>query len=417
MKKTGKFQAVSSFVSSVIKAFLVSTTLPQQIQANRSGRLLLQSQPALPICSADFPMKASLRNSLDSGLVLTLLAALPPVIAFGLPMPLTLSLLASGGGMCLFLKRRSLPLGGLIGGLLYVHSLALLAADVHSGEWLTLAIFPFLLWRIDALRDKPTALNFIGLIIAQAALMAFADWMALVLTCLALAWVISEALVQHLNREASRLDWHSAALAVAAVLLSMGASALWRLPVLSATVPVQRESGLAALGLMPWALATVGFVGAGWLYVRGWRSRHPQSCLGMIFFALAALLMSASMPGLSGATAVCLAIAAGMNGLWLGKLPPRHQIVLIALFIALPMLTSSPLVNASPYPMEMPQSRDDAAIGSSLLSLLAIAAFARPLRQRQLTDRPYWRIPSMTQAEISGVLLGAATAFLLLLIH
>ena len=77
--------------------------------------------------------------------------------------------------MYAFCKRRCGRLGALIAGLVYVYSPALMHnwafARGAYPELLALALFPLLLWRVDALRDRPVAVNFLLACLLQAALL------------------------------------------------------------------------------------------------------------------------------------------------------------------------------------------------------------------------------------------------------
>ena len=316
---------------------------------------------------------------------------------------LILSLLMCSGGMYLFCKRRSGRLGALIAGLVYVYSPYLMYNEAYARgafpELLAFALFPLLLWRIDALRDRPKPINFLLVCLLQVALINAHNLMAVALTAIAFAWVIFETLIQHFNREASQMNGRSGALAGLAMLLGILAAATFWLPVLLESDSVHlenlivpglldyrsnflrletllspppiRDAGqinglheLRILGIAQWALAVVGAGSALLLYIRGYRTRHPQAFLGTAFFALLALALNALMlPAaeglwtglrplqllqfpwrLLGPIAACLAIMASMNGLWPGRLQTPFQISAIAVLVALPILTVIPLL-------------------------------------------------------------------------
>ncbi|MDE2819275.1 MAG: 6-pyruvoyl-tetrahydropterin synthase-related protein [Chloroflexota bacterium] len=315
---------------------------------------------------------------------------------------LALSLLGCSSGMYLFAKRRFGRLSGIIAGLLYVYSPYLMYTEAYARgtypELLSFALFPWLLWRVDALRDKVSPVNFLSLVLLQAALINAHNLMALVLTGMTLAWIAFEAALQYLNREASRLGWRPAAWALLAMALGAGAAATFWLPVLleSDSVHLQnltvaglldyREafvrlpdllapppihdagainglSELKILGLAQWMQALLALAATAALYIRGYRSLHPQSFLGVLYFAIIALAMLLLvLPGalpfwdsfrpiqflqfpwrLLGPIAACLAIIGGANGLWLARLDSRPQISLSASLVALPILLAIPL--------------------------------------------------------------------------
>ena len=356
------------------------------------------------------------RNPLDPGLVLvltlTLFAAIP-LLSDDVDVLYHSYRLVCGGGMYLFVKRRCGRLGAVMAGLLYVYSPDMFYARGSHPELLARALFPWLLWRVDVLRDQPAALNFVWLVLFQAALFYAHPFMALILTLITLAWVICEALVNHLNRESSRMDWRPAAIAAVGILLGMGLSASSWLPPLHDASLINGRSEPAIAGIAQATLALAGFVGAGWLYIRGYRSRHPQAYLGMIFFALAALMLPM-------AAAACLAIVAGMNGLWLRRLRPRIQIGLIALLAALPMVSSIPLfavpATTGEHSLRLLSGAPPELDTAAWLSLLMAWTVAWLLRRWRLTARPYWRVAPLSRAEIGGILLGAALALLGLLL-
>ncbi len=315
---------------------------------------------------------------------------------------LALSLLACSGGMYLFAARRYGRLGGVIAGLLYVYSPYLMYTEAYARgtypELLAFALFPWLLWRVDALRDRPTALNFILLVLLQAALINAHNLMALVLTALTAVWIVFEAVLQRINYEASRVSWRGAAWALLGMALAIGAAAtFWlpivlesdsvhlqnltvaglldyrdgftRLPDLLAAPPIHDAgainglSELKILGPAQWLLALLALTAIAARYIRGYRSRHPQSLLGIVYFAVMAgamllLVMPISLPlwdrlrplqflqfpwRLLGPSAACLAIIGGANGIWLEKLESRWQISLAASLIALPIALAIPL--------------------------------------------------------------------------
>ncbi|MCY4021479.1 MAG: 6-pyruvoyl-tetrahydropterin synthase-related protein [Chloroflexi bacterium] len=315
---------------------------------------------------------------------------------------LALSLLGCSSGMYLFAKRRFGCLSGIVAGLLYVYSPYLMYTEAYARgtypELLSFALFPWLLWRVDALRDKPSPVNFLSLVLVQTALINAHNLMALVLTGMTVAWIAFEAIVQQANREASRMDWRSAAWALLGMALASGVAATFWLPVVleSDSVHLQnltvaglldyREafvrlpdllagppihdagainglSELKTLGVAQWMLALLGLGASAALYIRGFRSPHPQSFLGVLFFgatalAMLVLVMPVSLPiwdslrpiqflqfpwRLLGPIAACLAIIGGANGIWLEKLDSRWQISLAASAVALPIVLAIPL--------------------------------------------------------------------------
>jgi len=312
-----------------------------------------------------------------------------------------LGLFACSGGMYLFCKRRSGRLGAVIAGLVYVYSPYLMYSDLYwraaYPEFLSFALFPLVLWRADALRDKPTPVNFLLLVLLQVALINAHNLMGLLLPGIALAWIIYETAIQHLNRESSGLDWRDSAWALLAMGLGFFVAASFWLPLFLESDSVwldlsifghfstyflyadrllglpwsQNEIGnllpsdKPSLGVAQYVLAVTGLVFGAWLYIRGYRSRHPQTFLGITFFApLAVALLLLIHPRswgiwdmlsplqfllfpwrLLGPIAASLAIVASMNGLWLSQLGTRGQICLVALAVSLPIALIMPLLN------------------------------------------------------------------------
>jgi len=315
---------------------------------------------------------------------------------------LMLSLLGCSSGMYLFVKGRTGRLGGIIAGLVYVYSPYLMFTEAYARgtypELLAFAIFPFILWRVASLRDRPTPLNFISVVLLQVALINAHNLMALTLTALTLGWIIWESAIPLLNQRSGRANWRNTILTLFTIVLGMGASASFWLPVVleNTSVSLQNVIGVALLdyrnffvpigdlltvtprydagainalkeltilGVAQWGLALLGGLSALWLYMRGHRSHHPKTYIGMLYFIIMGLFMlwlvtpSAStfweflsplqllqFPWrLLGPIAACLAIIAGMNVFWLERFSKPLQMGLTALVIATPIVTVIPL--------------------------------------------------------------------------
>ncbi|MCY4145252.1 MAG: hypothetical protein OXE95_08820 [Chloroflexi bacterium] len=348
-------------------------------------------------------------------LALTVFVALPtwPAVA-SLP-----GMMLASGGMYLFCHRRYGRLGALLAGLVYAYSPHLLVARGDWRDMLALALLPLLLWRIDALRDNPGAGSFISVCLLQAALLA-AHASAIWLTLLAFAWVGFETTIQHINRRASQLRARPGLIALLAMLLGLALGA----PFASAQTAVAMQefvpldmllstgAGLALLG------AAIAFA----LYLRGYRTRHPNAFLGAAFFALAALgLLAWAQPPASAGIAVCLACTAGASGIGLTRLPARYQPSLIALLVALPIIISIPalaLPASEDRPadsLEMPLSLD-AALGLPTLALAGALIVARRRGAAQLPPRAYSTSLPLTRSAVIGALAGGALALLMWLI-
>ena len=307
---------------------------------------------------------------------------------------LLLCYLMCGVGMYQFCKRRSGRLGALIAGLIYVNSPYLFHVNAQLRgaypELFALSLFPVLLWRLDALRDAPNSRNFLLVLLLVVALINTHNLSAVLMTGIAIAWLAFEAVIQSLNREASRLDGRGEFWAALALSIGIMAAASFWLPAFweRDTVTLgqflyeiksdhwrsvgelfkvavqfysfERPSFHEALhiGIAQWTFALAGVGGAAALYVRGYRTRHPQAYLGAVFFVglsfslifmmtpqsrfiweLAPALRYLQFPWrLLGPVTVCMAYLASLNGLVLSRLPRDLGLAAIALAITVPIV-------------------------------------------------------------------------------
>ncbi|MCY4465001.1 MAG: hypothetical protein OXE46_05660 [Chloroflexi bacterium] len=367
------------------------------------------------------------------GLFMTLaLAAFAALTAFSDVASLLCIALASGG-MYLFCHRRYGRLGALLAGLVYAYSPHVLLVRGDWRELLALALLPLLLWRVDALRDKPIGLSFLPVCLLQAALLA-AHASSIWLTLLAVGWVCFEMTIQHINRESSRLRARPGLIALLALLLGMAAGAplvpmetpgiahelvpldvLLSPPALDSSVPPPADLP-PSLGLAQWTLALLGAAAALGLYVRGYRTRHPNTFLGTAFFALAALgLLAWVQTPAYAAIAVSLACLAAANGIGLTRLPARFQSSIIALVVALPIISIIPLLAAPAGEETATDSLDlllslDATAGLSLLALAGALVLSLRMGPAQLPPPAYWVSLPLTRSVVIGVLAGGALA-------
>ncbi len=345
----------------------------------------------------------------------------------------------ASGGMYLFCHRRYGRLGALLAALVYAYSPHLLLARGDWRELLSLALLPLLLWRIDALRDKPSGARFLPVCLLQATLLA-AHASSFWLTVLAVGWVGFEMTIQTINRESSRLRARPGLIALLALLLGIVAGAPFvpvqttgishqLLPLEVLLSPPMFDSGEPtsadlppSLGLAQWTLALLGVAVAFGLYARGYRTRHPNAFLGMVYFALAALGLLAWLQAPAfAAIAVCLACMAGSNGIGLMRLPARYQSSLIALIVAMPVISIIPLLAASPGTDAAADSLDlllalDAAAGLSLLALAGALIVSMRLKTAHQPPRAYWASESLPRMAVIGVLAGAALSLAVWLI-
>ena len=372
-------------------------------------------------------------RDIQLGLIMTLALTAFAALPSRLDAASLLCIALASGGMYLFCHRRYGRLGALLAGLVYAYSPHLLLARGDWRELLALALLPLLLWRVDALRDQPSGARVWPVVLLQAALLA-ASVAALWLTLLAIGWVCFEMIIQQFNRESSQLRARPGLLALLALLLGVAAGAPFfqagapgtareLVPLASLLVPPALEAGALSpaalppsLGLAQWALALLGAVAALALYVRGYRTRHPNTCLGTTYFAIAALgLLAWVQPPALAALAVCLACLAAANGIWLSRLPRRFQASLIALFVALPIISSIPLLMAPASQVAASDSLAlllalDASYGLSLLALAGALLLAMRMGTAQLPARAYLSSPPLTRSAVIGVLAGGALA-------
>ncbi len=368
-------------------------------------------------------------RALDTSLLLTLalaVVALLPLLADGgagaARWLIAIGALTGAGGLHQFCLRRSGRLGAVIGGVLYITSpllaFSMQLAPADSGPLLALALTPPLLWRVDRLRDRPSASNFLLALPLQIALLSLTGRLGISLTLFVFSWVLAETLIQRFNREASQVAAGPSLLALLALLLgAIGSAPMW---LLALTLPAA-ESLSVALG---WAQALAALLGAALaalLYIRGYRSRHPQALLGTAIFSLMALALLLNHPAsletplanLAPLT-LCMAAVGSANGSWLERLPRRANVILAALFVSLPLAAAQflppavmPPASAAlpPAPAELPLSLACAILGTGFIALR--------LRGFPLTARPYWHSPPLASSAAIGIALGGLIALAL----
>ena len=410
-------------------------------------------------------------------------------------------LLAGAGGMFLFCHRRSGRLGAVIAALIYAYSPHLMHTLPYGRgdfpELLALWLcFRFCCGALTRCAICRGGANFAAAFALAAALVSADYGLSLVLKAIGVAWLIFETVTQRFNSEAGQVDTRSAALALVALLLGLSGPAMFWLPALQGRAsvseyesieaaplesslrfasldellsapPIQDASALNGprefrlLGLAQWIAAFVGAGGALRLYILGYRTRHPQAFLGVAFFALLALALIVLMntaaselwmrlqlhhpwsspERLLGPTAFCLAIVASANGLWLERLEARYRLGLITLAVALPIVTSFPLlyvpewrytgldVAAEALRLAAPTAGDVSlrdvfslpaespmAAAASALSAAILCIVVWRLRFREWTARPYATAPSIARTDFYGILLGGGIALLALAI-
>ena len=202
--------------------------------------LLLTLFLALPLMrNAGLPNSAeTLLHVADDGLADLLASIIQGIFSLGAQDTgrglLLLCFALGSGGMYAFCKRRSGRLGALIAGLVYVYSPYLMFGAPYArgayGELLALALFPLLLWRVDALRDRPQSVSFLLLCLLQGALLHAHLATALTLTSIAFrlaprrdANTAYQSRSQPDARALRRLGWNGAAAWLARQLVPLAA--------------------------------------------------------------------------------------------------------------------------------------------------------------------------------------------------
>ena len=111
---------------------------------------------------------------------------------------IVLSLVGGGVGMYLFAKIKQGYLAGVIAALVYVYSPYLLYTEPYARgtypELLSFALFPFVMWRFERLRQHPTPWYFVFASIGIFLLIITHNLMALTFTAIIGLWVVWEAL-------------------------------------------------------------------------------------------------------------------------------------------------------------------------------------------------------------------------------
>lgn len=305
--------------------------------------------------------------------------------------------LVAGGGMFLFMRARVSALAGFIAAATYVYTPYLLYQEPYARgdfpELLALALFPLVLWLFERLLRGGRGVSF-GLAAVGVLLLINAhNLMAVVLTAMLGAWLAWNALAY---------GWRRAGLALAALLTGVGLAASFWLPVLlerdavqlanlialaeldyrnffmplqHLLAPVPRLDSGAINGLLPvyrlgltqWLLALMGAALAAVVIVRAGAPRRVIYALA--FFAVAGAGLVFLVTPLSewvwrlfsplaylqfpwrllGPAGFCLAALAGMNALWLERLPGRRAQALAAVAIVAPIAASMPLFHVTEW--------------------------------------------------------------------
>lgn len=272
-------------------------------------------------------------------------------------------------------------------------------------ELLALALFPLVMWRYGRLLQTGGAWALLWAALSGGALIITHNLMALALTGLLTAWVVWQALTRQVNTYRFVQAFATLFLGVGLaayfwipVILEQDAARLGNLTAVAQLdyrnffVPLAELLAFSPrpdagaingllhqlnLGVAQWTLAAVGIVG---VLTRAIRTSPPgplstrdegekerakalaSAAANPLFFALvsagliflmlpqAAFLWQATAPlaflqfpwRFLGPAAFCLSVLAGMNALWLERLPGRAQAILIVGVLALPVALALP---------------------------------------------------------------------------
>jgi hypothetical protein len=261
-------------------------------------------------------------------------------------------------------------------------------------ELMAFALFPALMWSYSHLIATGKASSFVLAVLLEAALIITHNLMALVLTGLLVAWLIWSLATAVITQRSEKADSRVIPqfLALLAVALGIGLAAYFWLPVTQegGAVKLSNLTGVAELnyrnffvpivhqlepnprpdagalnglehrlnlGVPQWTLAVTGVIGIAALYMVKDASTTKRAFhlylstslfFGLAALALIALILSASAPiwetvvplaylqfpwRLLGPAVFCLSVLAGMNALWLERLPHRVSGVLTAALV------------------------------------------------------------------------------------
>ena len=309
---------------------------------------------------------------------------------------------AAGGGMYLFVRERGGPLAGVMAGLCYVYSPYILYREPHVRgaypELLAFAVFPWAMWRFERLLAAGRARDVVW---------AATVWLLVIshnLMAMVLVGVLALRLVW--DKLARVVDWRQLGLAALAGALGVGLAGYFWLPVMLERDEIQLSNvvGIPSLdyrngfvrfealfeppsrtdaallgGLLPhnslgvaqWALAlsgagvTVGLLARQAVRRRTLRAMFdaPETARRAVLFASMALafiflMLDVSEPlwdavavitylqfpwRLLGPTAFLLAALAGMNAIWIARLPDRWGGAIAAAFVVAVIGTATPL--------------------------------------------------------------------------
>jgi hypothetical protein len=308
----------------------------------------------------------------------------------------------TGAGMYLFMRGQAGKLAGIVAALVYVYSPYIVFTEpITRGDYpemLCFALFPFVMWRIEAVlqhgrgRDVAVAALVIGIFALAHNLMSA------LLFALLIGWLIWRKLTQS-------IDWRQLRLGIIAAFLGIGLAAYFWLPIILerndvqlGNVPINIQSEQENLfgffvpldrllmpspledagaqngtllrlnlGAAQWILALSGVAGITVLWWRNRRllearTRHVVSLQNVLFFVIVSVgmillilplaygLWTSFKPlnfmefpwRLLGPLAFCLAVLAGMNAVWIERIPKQMGNILAVGMIVLVVIAALP---------------------------------------------------------------------------
>ncbi len=319
---------------------------------------------------------------------------------------IVLCMAGAGVGMFLFLRLRISALAGVIGALVYVYSPYLLYKEPYARgdfpELLALALFPAVMWLFERLLRRGGGGNFALAAFSLVLLINAHNLMALVLTGLLALWLVWNGVLLGGRRAALAFGALLCGVGLAAyfwlpVIIEQGEVQLANLTALAELdyenyfvplhhllSPVPLLDGGAVNGLLPlsklglaqWVLALAGVIGALWIAAKYRKEisaplyRHLTDALKsaslhtLVFFAIMGVLMIFLITARSsfiwtsflplsfmqfpwrflGPAAFCLAVLAGINAVWLERLPAKISMPLITALVIVPVALALPLL-------------------------------------------------------------------------
>ncbi len=340
------------------------------------------------------------------GLVFNLIPSFDPVASTKLV--LLLGLVGAAVGMYGFMLNRFGRLSGFVAAASYIYAPYILYIDPHGRgvlpESFSFCVFPFALWSLDRLMQRPSAQRFITTVLLLAAIILTHNLMAMVFGGLLFAYFLWQLMFGTAHHAASWMPRSTILVTVAAFALGVGSAAFFWLPMVFEQYAIQISTVIGAgshydfrnhfmslgelfgpmprfdwgasepyytrsLGMVQWGLGLAGF---GRILLT--RNRHRAYATFFALFALTLifLMLPASeilwqtipmLPFLQfpwrllGATNAMLAV---LGGLLVAPILSEESVpqdvstssrsILAAVLVALILLFALPLIQVKPWP-------------------------------------------------------------------